>query len=203
MENRFFWWLRGLRYLRHPALVRGLGELKTEWEQLEAIRDAYKGLRVRINRDAHFQGWAKERLILEQGVAIEQGSMLCWGGEGGKYGTIEIGENTWIGPYNNIRLAGSGSIKIGRKCLVSQFCSFISHNHGISRSSPVQDQTLDDTKSTITVGDDVWFGAGCAVMPGVVIGTGAIIGAGSVVTQSIPAYEIWAGSPARKIGERT
>ena len=30
----------------------------------------------------------------------------------------------------------------------------------------------------------------------------ALAGAGSVVVRDIPAYEIWAGSPARKLGER-
>jgi len=197
------WWLRGLRCLRYPALVRGLGELKTEWELIETIRAAYLGQQVRIHRGAHFQNWAPERLILEQGAAIENGTMLCWDSEDGKTGTIEVGEKTWIGPYNNLRLAGSGYIKIGRRCLVSQFCSFISHNHGIARHAPIQDQLHDFAKANITVGDDVWFGAGSAIMPGVVIGSGAIIGAGAVVTSFIPSYEIWAGSPARKIGERT
>ena len=39
-------------------------------------------------------------------------------------------------------------------------------------------------------------------MAGVRIGRGAIIGAGSVVTKSVPPYEIHAGVPAKKIGER-
>ena len=52
------------------------------------------------------------------------------------------------------------------------------------------------------IGDDVWIGAGAAVLPGSRVGTGAVIGANSVVTTEIPAHEIWAGVPARKIGER-
>lgn len=38
-------------------------------------------------------------------------------------------------------------------------------------------------------------------MPGVVVKGGAVMGANSVVAKSIPAYEIWAGVPA-KIGQR-
>jgi serine O-acetyltransferase len=34
------------------------------------------------------------------------------------------------------------------------------------------------------------------------IGRGAVVGANSVVTQSVPDGEIWAGAPARKVGER-
>ncbi len=40
------------------------------------------------------------------------------------------------------------------------------------------------------------------VLPGVDMGEGAVAGAGSVVTKSCAAYEIVAGAPARKIGER-
>ena len=203
MENQFFWWLRGLGYLRYPALVRGLGKLKTQWEQIEYIQAIYETNGVRINQNAQFFDWARERLVLGSGVTIENGTMLCWGHEDGAYGIMEIGEGTWIGPFNNLRMAGSGHIKIGRNCFVSQFCSFIAHNHGIDRCAPIKHQVHDFTKAGITVGDDVWFGAGCAVMPGVDIGTGAVIGAGSVVTKSIPAYEVWAGTSARKIGERT
>ena len=34
------------------------------------------------------------------------------------------------------------------------------------------------------------------------IGKGAVVGAGAIVTKSIPNYEIWAGIPAKKIGDR-
>ena len=40
------------------------------------------------------------------------------------------------------------------------------------------------------------------VLKDVTIGLGAVVGAGAVVTKSVPAYEIWAGVPARKIGQR-
>ena len=51
----------------------------------------------------------------------------------------------------------------------------------------------------VTVGSRVFIGAGSTVLPGVTIGDDAIVGAGSVVTKSIPAGEVWAGNPARKI----
>ena len=45
-------------------------------------------------------------------------------------------------------------------------------------------------------------GAGVTVMPGVSIGSGAVIGANAVVTRDVPEFEIYAGVPACKIGER-
>ncbi len=52
------------------------------------------------------------------------------------------------------------------------------------------------------MGNDVWFGHGATVLPGVRIGHGAIIGAGSVVTQDVPDYGIVGGNPARLIRTR-
>lgn len=43
------------------------------------------------------------------------------------------------------------------------------------------------------------IGAGSTILPGLTIGEGAMIGAGSVVTQDIPAGEMWAGNPAKFI----
>jgi acetyltransferase-like isoleucine patch superfamily enzyme len=44
-----------------------------------------------------------------------------------------------------------------------------------------------------------WIGANSTILCGITIGIGAGIGAGSVVTKSVPAYQIWVGNPAHKI----
>lgn len=49
---------------------------------------------------------------------------------------------------------------------------------------------------------DAWIGHGAILMAGIHVGHGAIVGAGAVVTRDVPPYEIHAGVPARKIGER-
>ncbi|WP_373697364.1 sugar O-acetyltransferase [Porphyromonas loveana] len=51
----------------------------------------------------------------------------------------------------------------------------------------------------VTIGDDVWIGAQCCILPGVTIGAGAVIGAGSVVTRDIPAGMLAYGNPCRVI----
>lgn len=44
------------------------------------------------------------------------------------------------------------------------------------------------------------IGANATVLCGVEIGQGAMVGAGSVVTENVPAGELWFGNPARRRG---
>lgn len=55
----------------------------------------------------------------------------------------------------------------------------------------------------ITIGDNVWIGGSCCVLPGVKIGNNVVIGAGSVVTKDIPDNVCAAGNPCRVIREIT
>jgi len=54
----------------------------------------------------------------------------------------------------------------------------------------------------VTIGRDVWVGAGCVILPGVTIGDGAVVAAGSVVTRDVPAGAVVAGVHARVIKSR-
>lgn len=55
----------------------------------------------------------------------------------------------------------------------------------------------------ITIGSDVWVGAGALILPGVTIGDRTVIGAGSVVTKDVPAGVLAVGNPARVVREIT
>jgi maltose O-acetyltransferase len=51
----------------------------------------------------------------------------------------------------------------------------------------------------VTVGNNVWVGANCVLLPGITIGDNSLIAAGSVVSRDVPPNEIWGGVPARKL----
>lgn len=51
----------------------------------------------------------------------------------------------------------------------------------------------------IKIGNDVWIGEKCLIMPGVTIGDGAIIAAHAVVTKDVPPYAVVGGIPAKII----
>lgn len=57
-------------------------------------------------------------------------------------------------------------------------------------------------KKTTTIGEYVVLFSNVVISPGVEIGDGAVIAAGAVVTRNAPAWEVWGGVPARKIGDR-
>jgi carbonic anhydrase/acetyltransferase-like protein (isoleucine patch superfamily) len=56
-----------------------------------------------------------------------------------------------------------------------------------------------DIANRITVGDNVFFGLGACILPGVNIGNNCIIGAYAVVTKDVPSGSIVGGNPAKVI----
>jgi acetyltransferase-like isoleucine patch superfamily enzyme len=112
---------------------------------------------------------------------------------------IRIGNRVFLG--RGCEFNCTGSITIGDDCLIAAGTRFVDHDHGIALGQPMNQQQ--SPMAPILVGEDVWIGANVVVLKGVTIGSGAVIGAGAIVTKSVPPNEIWAGVPARKIGERT
>ena len=51
----------------------------------------------------------------------------------------------------------------------------------------------------VTIEDAAYVGSGALLREHVVVGSGAVVGMGAVVTQAIPADEVWAGVPARRL----
>ena len=51
----------------------------------------------------------------------------------------------------------------------------------------------------VTIEDAAYVGAGALLRENIIIGTGAVVGMGAVVTRSVPAGEVWAGVPARRL----
>lgn len=111
---------------------------------------------------------------------------------------VVLGDGVFMG--TGVELNINERVEIGNRCLIASGCRLIDHDHGFERSGPIVSQAAE--VGGIVLGDDVWLGVNVVVLRGVNIGSGAVVGAGAVVTRSIPPGEIWAGVPARKIGER-
>lgn len=163
------------------------------WRARLANRDAYIGNGVLVEGDP-------SRIHLAPGANVHGPTALFCGDGGGLTGSrIEIGENTYVGEFNNIRTAGA-PIVIGANCLVSQHITIVGTNHGTALGRTIVEQEW--TGDGVRIGDDVWIGAGVTILPGTVIGNGAVIAANSVVRGEVPPNVVMGGAPARQISER-
>lgn len=118
-----------------------------------------------------------------------------------------IGNHSSIGRYDKIR-----ETDMGRYCCVSWDVTIGAPSHPyktITNSAitywkeyGVVDFDANLPQKRTTIKNDVWIGCDVTIIAGCTIGNGAVIGAGAVVTKDIPDYEIWAGVPAKKIGQR-
>lgn len=123
--------------------------------------------------------------------------------------------NSTIGRYTYIFESKLIATDVGSFCSIAADCTIGGGSHPSEwvSSSPVfyngknclkKNFSTNDYKEykRTEIGNDVWIGSKCLIKGGVKIGDGSIVGMGSVVTHDIPAYEIWAGNPAKKIRKR-
>ncbi len=109
-------------------------------------------------------------------------------------GQVNIGSDVYI-DY-------SGGVEIHNRVAISEGAKIFTHNHTINDGSI--DWMSNPIKfSPLTIENYVWIGASALVMPSVQrIEEGSIIAAGAVLTKDTEAFGIYAGNPARKIGDR-
>lgn len=118
---------------------------------------------------------------------------------------IYIGDNTEIN--HNCVMLDCNKITIGNNVLIGPGSQLLAVTHPIKASERIVEECVKGSKvalskpisAPITIGNNVWLGAGVLVLPGVEIGDNTTIGAGSVVTKSIPANSLAYGNPCKVI----
>lgn len=152
----------------------------------ELCRD-YNDLRPTDIQSRNFQlhktlGHIEGELIIEQPFQCDYGY------------NISVGMNFYAN--FNMVILDEARVTFGDNVFIAPNCGFYTAGHPIN---PEERNKGLEYARPITVGNNVWIGAGVCVLPGVAIGDNSVIGAGSVVVSDIPANSIAVGNPCKVI----
>jgi acetyltransferase-like isoleucine patch superfamily enzyme len=203
-SNRLSGQLRRRLRLRLEQLRARVGRrCTTTW-----ARAAFWSWGVRPGRGLVVRGTLKLYLAgdvhVEPGVSMNSGRANFVGGDRrmalwvGPRGVLHIGEgcglsNTTISCFESITLRAGTFVGGGCEIYDWDFHQ-LDPDDRLANRGPVKSAPID-------IGPRAFIGGWSIILKGVSIGEAAIVGAGSVVTKSIPPFEIWAGVPARFVGK--
>ena len=138
---------------------------------------------------------AAQQAIMKEILGIAKGAFSIVAPFWCDYGyNIEIGANFFTN--HNLVILDEAKVTFGDNVFIGPNCGFYTACHPIDY---VERNKGLEWARPITVGDNVWFGAGVQVMPGVTIGSNVVIGGGSVVVSDIPSDSLAVGNPCKVI----
>jgi acetyltransferase-like isoleucine patch superfamily enzyme len=140
------------------------------------------------------KGDSNAGITIGSGVFVGRNTILSC-----KNGDIELGDHANIG--FNCEVFSASRVVLGADTLLAAYCYVVGGDHDFSDLSKAV-LAQGRTSAGVEIGDGVWMGAGAKVLDGVVVGPHAIIGAQAVVRESVPAYAVAVGVPARIVGTR-
>lgn len=141
-------------------------------------------------QDAMFDRWERaKRLGFGEGTSIYNSALV--------FGSVEIGEHTWVGP-NTLLDGGTEGLRIGSWCAISAGVQIYGH-HSIKRF--LSGGVLPAHVARVEIGDCCFIGSQSIIDPGVVIGRHCLIACNSFVNQPVRDFAIVGGTPAKIIGE--
>ena len=114
---------------------------------------------------------------------------------------LSMGKHVWIGGDCKIFPSKIANIKFGNNIYIAMNTTIYTtfHNYQNENMLPFD---YSDICSPVEIGDNVWIGSHCIILPGVKIDEGAVIASGSVVSKSVPKCAVVAGNPARIVKYR-
>ena len=114
-----------------------------------------------------------------------------WGGHHVHFGNV-------IYANSNLTIVDDGHVYVGDKVMFGPNVTIATANHPAEPT--LREKGLQYNKD-VTIGENVWIGAGVVIVPGVHIGRNSVIGAGSIVTKDIPENVVAVGNPCRVLRE--
>lgn len=173
------------------AKLAGAGRIVGSALRVWWLRLIYPGLKVgrRVELGSGVRIVVKRggQITIGDRTAIEPNCLVV-----ASAGTLEIGSDSFIGQGSVI--AAHERVSIGADALIASNVTIRDQDHGTG-ATPYRLQQY--VTRPVTIGSNVWLGAGVVVLKGVSIGDNAIVGANAVVTKSLPASATAVGVPAK------
>ena len=133
------------------------------------------------------------KIIIEDEVVIESARIVS-----AREGIIKVGKSSIIAEFTIIN--GGNDVLIGENVAISAKVSINANEHKMAKNDIIRNQGY--IHKPVIIEDDCLIGAGVAINKGVTVKKGSVVGANAVVTKDTEDYTIFAGIPAKKIGER-
>lgn len=113
-----------------------------------------------------------------------------------------IGRHVHIASHCHVGIGGGVAILEDESCMASGSRLITGSNiMGRGRSCSAVAPGILIYKYCTVLGYRAVMYAGSTLLPGLRVGENAVIMAGAIVTKDVPAFEVWGGVPARKLGE--
>lgn len=128
------------------------------------------------------------------GFKIGRGSSICMGARFRRYGRVTIGKNCVI--HENVVFSNLDEIVIKDCAVIGPQCYLHTSDHDI------YDPKFTTRTAPVVIGDHAFIGLRSILLKGVHIGDSSVVAAGSLVTKSVEAFDVVAGTPAKVVGRR-
>ena len=190
--NRFLMLARGMIFLRKKVFLGSSCKILNK-------RNFVFGKSVTIENHTILDGYAKNKIILGDGVKIGAYSCLTTTSHLSKYGIgLKMGNNSAIGDYTHF--GASGGIEIGNDVIMGSYISFHSENHIFTdKEKLIREQGV--MSKGIKLGNNIWVGAKVTFLDGARIGNNSVVAAGAVVNGVFPDNVVIGGVPAKIVKE--
>jgi acetyltransferase-like isoleucine patch superfamily enzyme len=123
-----------------------------------------------------------------EGCAIYSGTYIL-----NTHGNVTFGNRSHLGGLCYVN-AHKGNLKIGDDVAVGPGTKIIVYSNHYEKRKKVTDSRL---TGDITIGNNVFIGANCVMLPGTVIEDNVVVGAGSVIKGVLETNSVYAGIPCK------
>lgn len=166
--------------------------IKKKFLWLFRVRDCFNYIKGDYFRDANPKSFGAfgKRTVIQLPCSISDPGLIYL--------------DDYVGIRCNFSFDGyKGRLYVKKFTRIARNCLIVTANHSKIVGVPqyfANTMHLADRCTDIEIGEDVWIGANCTLLPGSKIGRGCIVGACSLINKEIPPYAVVVGNPGKIIG---